>query len=1078
MARSTAKKVEQNLNQEEMFVEHRRDYTPYYSSSLFSDVYLRNDLPRDYKHLWENDEVGGFYHFYQEFVNLCHATESLPFESLKEQDTVTKWIVPVMELLGWENNSTKFAKSFTDNTSFVTGAENKKQAYRPDLIYYEQPSHLEYTLKENKDPEAKLAAARDDKFGAKIVVEAKYWDRLATDSIDKKRDKGESDSASALGPELQTLKYMELLNLPFGILTDGKTWKLLHVELSQGVDCRNFRFDLGRLKELALDLGSGLKEQEFRKYAKYFYYFFCKESLVKSNGSKTQPLMYQILEYSKKYAHSIEDDLRKRFIITMGITCNALKNSCVRNKEPVDLVTIRNVAESHLFNILFVKSCEVRGILPIKTTNYLKVSLHMVIELLTDMKFDPDKHLDDYFNDFRRSNLFDPKKFSFDGFEIFERFINLYEIIHDGTNQSMNFGFEIQGFKESIFSKHEWAFAKKHKISNRDMIRILFNLNFIESKSPDRKYQQIPYSYFTSRQLGSIYESFLEYKLEIAPTDLIFSKGQWTEANLKSRHVKNLNLADAHEVTKGDLFFSPNNEERKMTGSYYTPDYVVRYMIKEAIGPLISSLTSDEILNLKICDPAMGSGHFVAGTLDYLVEAYRQKWTDEHNDDLEEAVADTARRVLDSCIHGVDMNERAVKLAKMSMWLLTAVKGKKLERLDDQMLCKDSLMELNLKNDFPKIYKRGGFDAVIGNPPYIDAKYSIQFTTNPPKDLDCAEYQPDLYVYFLEKGLKLTRHEGVFAFIVPNSFLHYKTMEKIRNFLFRQNTCDKLVKAYDAFTEVTVDTIIPIIKKTKPLSDKLCIYQLSRDMGEEKISEINYEGNVDEIINLNPRKLDKDVISLMESDSVLLGDICKVKAGIKIRPEFIVKSQKQKTHRKLLKGRNVFPFSIEWDNDWVDYTKKAESKFPNQSLRDSFIFDTEKILIRQTADNLYCTVDASGYVCMQSCYSIYPKKVENSKYIKAIASILNSKIMRDYYESKFKKDKTTFPQIRGYDLEKLPIKKLSPDVIDELADLYNKCANELKSFNGLEIDSFQSVQALNKYVANLYTGKVKSKKAA
>jgi hypothetical protein len=477
MARALAKKAEANPQQSELFFDSKQDLNPFWSSSLFSDVYLKNDLPREYKHIWENDEIGGFYEFYQGFVDLCLETEHISFENLREADTVIKWIVPVMGLLGWENNSSKYQNSYIDNTSFTVSEGNKRQVYRPDLIYFEKPEFASYTQRE-KEPQAKLREARDKKTGAKIVVEAKYWDRLSATS-DKFKSKEVDDSASGLGPELQTLKYMELFNLDFGILTDGKTWKMFHKELSQGIDRRSYEFDLGNLRELALDIQSETNEQKFRSYAKYFYFFFSKPSIVAEERSKSTPFIYEILEYSKKYAHSIEEDLKKRFIVCMGLICNSLLKSANDAGTKVDLETIRNVAESHIFNILFTKSCEVRRILPIQSINYLKVSLHEVIEYLNEMNFDPSKNWDDYLRDFRYGEAFGGKKFSFEGHDIFNRFINLYEIVHSGTNKEKDFGFEIQGFKESIFSKEEWSFAKKHKICNKDMINILFNLNFI-----------------------------------------------------------------------------------------------------------------------------------------------------------------------------------------------------------------------------------------------------------------------------------------------------------------------------------------------------------------------------------------------------------------------------------------------------------------------------------------------------------------------------------------------------------------------------------------------------------------------
>lgn len=822
MTKPTAKKAEINLNQVDLLHETKKDLNPFWSSSLFSDVYLKNDLPREYKSLWENDEYGPYYEFYQGFINLCHASEHESFENWREADTVKNWIVPIMSLLGWENNSERHQNSYIDNTSFTVLENGKKQVYRPDLVYFDQPQHKAYTQKE-KESEAKLREIRDKNTGAKIVVEAKYWNRLAANS-DKYKNKESDDSASGLGPELQTLKYMELFGHDFGILTDGKTWKLFHKDLSQGMERRCFEFDVGNLIEVALDLGRGTNEQKFRNYTKYFFYFFSKNSLVQSKGSKTNPFVYEVLEYSKKYASSIEEDLKKRFLLTMGITCNAINESVLKSKEGTSLEQIRNVAESHLFNILFVKSCEVRRILPIQSINYLKVSLHEVIEALAEMNFDPEKNWDDYLRDFRFGPTFGGKSFSFEGYEIFNRFINLYEVIHDGTSVTKDFGFEISGFKESIFSKDEWKFAKKHRINNKSMIQILFNLNFIESRFPGRKYQQIPYSYFSPRQLGSIYESFLEYRLEIAPSDLIFHKSKWTAANLKSEQVKKLRLVDSHVAKKGELFFSPNNKDRKMTGSYYTPDYVVNYIIENTITPIIKSKSSKEILQLKICDPAMGSGHFLSGVLDFLVKSYRKKWSEENNDDIEESVVETSRTILDSCIFGVDINPRAVKLAKMSLWLLTAYPGKKLERLCDQMQCSDGLFV-----DVKKLLKRDeGFDAIVMNPPYISELRGnselFQKYAKSPLTQRYYEDKIDIFYLFICRSLDYLKAEGNLGCIVEQYWLSRAKTQKLHKKMHEEAYLYKHVdfKSYAVFREAPgVHSSILIMSKDKSLDRKL-----------------------------------------------------------------------------------------------------------------------------------------------------------------------------------------------------------------------------------------------------------------
>jgi type I restriction-modification system DNA methylase subunit len=860
MSRTAKKTIEQDA-QPQLIFDAKRDINPFWKSSLFSDVYLKNNVPREYKDLWENDEYGPFYDFYQGFVDLCIATKHESFEKWKEADTVKNWIVHVMDLLGWENNSEKRSNSYMDNESFTVSENGRKQTFRPDLIYFNKPKHKTYTQKENKSDE-KLAEVRDKKTGAKIVVEAKFWDRLAQNNDNKKEVKV-NDSASGLGAELQTLKYMEIFDHDFGILTDGKTWRLFHKELSKGIERRSFDFDLGNLRELALDLGTHLNEEKFKYYAKYFYYFFAKKSLIEDGESKTAPFVHEVFDYSKKYALSIEDDLKKRFIVTMGIACNSIKHSCEKNNEEVDLEMIRNVSESHLFNILFVKSCEVRRILPISSTQYLRYSLHEIIETIDASGYDPSRDKDDYTREFKYTF----KSFDWNGYDIFNRIINLYEIIHDGTAKTKDFGFEIEGFKESIFAKNEWKFAKSYKISNADMVDILFNLNFIDSTFKGRRYQQIPYSYFSPRQLGSIYESFLEYKLEIADKDMIFSGGRWKIANLKSKKVKQLNLVDQFVVNEDDLFFSPDNRDRKITGAFFTHENVVVDMVKRTLDKKIEKLKAEDILNIKLCDPAMGSGHFLTGALEYLTKTYREKLSSELNDDIDETFQETARRILDSCLYGVDISPRAVKLAKMSLWLQTAYPGKKLERLNDQLKDGNSFT-FNWEKEFSKIFDGGGFDVVVGNPPYGAKKFNDIDSELPVfkkyiekeiklKDVVDGKFENiNSFAMFILLSYRIIKNSGQFNLLISDTFRTILSFEKMRSYFVKNKTLKECFLApADTFYPAVVHTCSILVDKSKVSDDYLAIdafTQSSENYRESLNKEFKYKLPVLEGANGSP----------------------------------------------------------------------------------------------------------------------------------------------------------------------------------------------------------------------------------
>jgi len=349
---------------------------------------------------------------------------------------------------------------------------------------------------------------------------------------------------------------------------------------------------------------------------------------------------------------------------------------------------------------------------------------------------------------------------------------------------------------------------------------------FIDSEFKDqRKYQQIPYNFFTPRQLGSIYESLLEFKLEEANTDIVFHKGRWKEANLKSEKVKSLNLKDQYIIHKGQLFFTPDNKDRKMTGSYYTPDYIVQYIVENTLGPLVKTRTSQEILELKVCDPAMGSGHFLAGALDFLVNAYREKLSEELMDDIDENFAETSRKVLDACIFGVDINPRAVKLAKMSLWLQSAFAGRKLERLDDQLMFGDSLNSFQWKKEFKL---DNGFDAVIGNPPYF--KPSLNYKEKLKENYhEVYSGGADIYYYFMCLPHTILNDNGGAGFIVSRSFIEAKHAEKTRKFISSHFKIEELLDFSDNYIFKGVGILTSIITLRKSIHEDIR-YKLSTEI--------------------------------------------------------------------------------------------------------------------------------------------------------------------------------------------------------------------------------------------------------
>jgi adenine-specific DNA-methyltransferase len=753
--------------------------TKYWSSSLFNTVYLRHDIA-DKHSCWKDDDSLEFQNFMNTLRNLATEYKDREKELLNwsETETINNWVKHVLHALGWTNNCTGVQNPFLEETSFRYDGKT----YRTDILIVDHPKEKQYINQAKGDD--KLTEARQSIL---MPVEVKYWQRLEEFRQGKKEEKKRTDNeVDDLGrtttPNEQTVQYMDVLKKSWGILTDGARWRLFNSELSSEDAERYYEFSFISLFQAMCTEETEADSLEIIEAAKYFYHFFSKFAFHPKNEGE-RPFVDEILQYSKKYVNKVEEDLKDRFVKAMNIACNGFFKSAKQNGLSKDLSVIRNVSESALFNILFIKSLESRGVLPMASTDYKKISLSSIIDKIE--RFDPEKdellNIRELERAFKKGN---GNSFSFkpNDHELHDRILRLTAVIHKGASTKDSFGFEIAGFRESVFSDDEWAMFKTCKISNHDWVRILFELGYAESESLNRKFQQIPYAYFTPRQLGSIYESFLEFKLEKADCDMIYEKRQWKKADLNSQKYRN---AELPKVVENSLFFTPNNRERKASGSYYTPDFVVQSIIAKTIEPLLKNQKAAAVLNLKVCDPAMGSGHFLVGAVNQLSKAYLTKLYIESEGDLDITFHQAKQKVLSSCVFGVDINPRAVKLAKMSLWLESASINQKLEHLEDQLKCGNSLNDdFKWRSEFKDIFqsRNAGFDAIVANPPYVGEADNANIF----RDLSNSKiYQyhlgkMDYWYFFCHLAMDLLKDQGRLGLIATDYWMTNSGANKLR----------------------------------------------------------------------------------------------------------------------------------------------------------------------------------------------------------------------------------------------------------------------------------------------------------
>lgn len=399
-------------------------------------------------------------------------------------------------------------------------------------------------------------------------------------------------------------------------------------------------------------------------------------------------------------------------------------------------------------------------------------------------------------------------------------------------------------------------------------------------------------------------------------------------------HIFENSLSEIEEVTQQITNGQASQtSKRKQDGVFYTPQYITKYIVENTVGRLCtekkqqlgikeSEYFSDKhrnistkkqlldlliqyrewLLQITILDPACGSGAFLNAALSFLIAEHKLI------DEMEAKVTGSTLQfkgvensILESNLFGVDINEESVEIAQLALWLRTARPHRKLNSLNQNIKCGNSLISdptvagekaFDWKKEFPKVFEKGGFDVVIGNPPYVRAELLPQNEINYYK----SHYQVftpdgDLFSYFYEKGMGLLKVNGLFGFI-SNTFDKTSAGKKLRQYI-QDNTT--IVKYVD-FTEVKIfegATTYPII---------LLLSKSMKDNNTFNYIKIPKKMQGEVIINLAPQKTVEQYGLHIDCWSFQSADMAKILT--KISSFKSIKEQYGKCYRGLLTGLN------------------------------------------------------------------------------------------------------------------------------------------------------------------------------
>ena len=579
----------------------------------------------------------------QAVIQIWNETSEAQKQNASEAELEHSLVRPILDVLGHFYNLQQTLQAGPAETTKI-----------PDYIFF--PSD-----------EAKKAAgeARNQASALKqalAVGDAKAW----SISLDRKI----GDGFNMQSPSYQIDYYIRHAGAPWGILTNGRLWRLYHRDTSYRLDTY-YEVDLEQL--IAQTNDSGAQENFL-----YFAAFFHKDALV-PDPSTGECFLDRALKGSAQYAKGIGDKLKGNVYEVLRLLCEGFLSLPSNGLTHADMAAIRENGFVVIYRLLFILYAEARGFLPLRNSGYATGSL---VTLAHDIAGKALDHLST-----RQTNYWD-------------RLQNLFDVIDHG-DESVG----VHPYNGGLFSNEgEHNALTRWKISDRYAAQAIDLLARVQEQ-PGRPVF-VDYRDLSVRELGTIYEGLLEQQPRYAEVDTAIVKQDKREIYVPVNKLKNSsNLPIVHQ---GSVYLATDKGERKITGSYYTPDYIVKYIVSHALDPLLEEAKqanpdggqklADAILSLKVLDPAMGSGHFLVEATDYLARAYAEAMAPSDHETGEEDIRLARRRVVERCVYGVDLNPLAVELAKLSLWLYTVSENKPLNFLDHHLRCGNSLIGTEIES--------------------------------------------------------------------------------------------------------------------------------------------------------------------------------------------------------------------------------------------------------------------------------------------------------------------------------------------------------------------------------------------
>jgi type I restriction-modification system DNA methylase subunit len=992
--------------------------------------------------------------------------------------------------------------------------------------------------------EAARAAAEADAgtpgyFSAAVgVADAKVWGA----SLDR------GTSAGALtdrrNPNYQIDAYLRETDRRWGLLTNGRKWRLY---------CRDTSYRLDSFYEVDLIELLNADPGDFT----YFWAFF----RLAAFENQPESFLDRVREESETYAERLSTRVKARVYGALKEFVNGFFAYTRNGLDPEqNLDEVYEASLILLYRILFALYGEAHELLPVRDQAYRDGYSFDRIKKDLALALDENRTLlptaDNYFADL----------------------VNLFTIIADGAPE-----LGVPAYNGGLFSVDKHPFLANNRIGDEHLARGLDLLARVPASGAGLAY--VDYKTLQIRHLGDIYEGLLEYHPRRATEDMVaVRRGRqevWKPLSDRQPRESPIDTAEA-----GTVYLATGRGERRATGSYYTPQEVVARMVEDSVGRLIAereeSLSGDELVDallaLKICDPALGSGHFLVEVVDFLARAIvRAGASQTMGATPDESELQAAKRlVVERCVYGVDPNPLAVELAKLSLWLATVAKDRPLSFVDAHLLVGNSLIgttiedmavlkgragtQMNFVEEalarvlplllqkiedisergsdtigdvvekerlfaevnelrasfvgaadlwtarhfgvpvgedhylatitslmdpdssgsrgeiaeqaravalrfrfhhwqlaFPDVFlnpsRPMGFDAVVTNPPYVNAierrasytEHEARFWRN---RFDAATGAFDLYVLFLELGPKLVRDGGFASLITPNKFLAAPYAKGVRKHLSGHHALLRLIDGsrVQIFEDPMVYPVITLFKGHRRGDYNV---EVQRFISIDSV--VQHASHPSSALTLLPESLwafllldDADLLLAIAQRHAELEGHLGVSAGASTAaaeadaygPELREEQLATKPGWRIVATGTITPFAGEWGVERLSHQRHQflrpvlpfQSPAVSNMRRDQYW--AVKLIFKKLCLRLSAVLDTEGQYASMNTNFVFPGQIEPF----ALAALFHSSLLTWIYEGYFGALRMGggYMQVQAPQLRVLPIPNLPPLDADAL----------------------------------------------